>query len=1280
MATLLLQAAGGLLGGVFGATGAAIGTAAGALAGYAIDTALINSTRHVEGARLSGARPLTAEEGTPIARVYGQARLSGTVIWATRFEETARTERQGGKGGPKVTTYSYYANLAIGLCDGPVAAIRRVWADGKELDLTGIAMRIYPGDETQLPDPLIEAKQGAGLAPAFRGTAYVVFERLPLERFGNRVPQFQVEVIRPVGELEQEVRAVCVIPGSTEHGYAPGLVTASPQKGVTKELNRHVLYAGSDWEASIDELQAVCPALENVSLIVAWFGDDLRAGECKLRPGVVTVSGGGESQAWSVAGMGRGHPGTHVVSQPDGKPAYGGTPSDASVIAAIADLKARGLKVTLCPFILMDVPADNALPDPWSDGNQPAYPWRGRVTCDPAIGRPDTADRTAAAGTQISEFADNAEGYRRMVNHYASLAVAAGGVDAIVIGSEMRGLTQVRDDAGAFPFVAELKALAAEVCAMVGPDCAITYAADWSEYFGYHPQDGTGDVLFHLDALWADSNIDAVGIDNYMPLSDWRDADAADPGANPDGQLQASDRDAFRAAIAGGEGHDWYYASESDRRDRIRTPITDGLAGKPWVFRFKDLVSWWSNEHFDRIEGAEAAEATDWVPGSKSIWLMELGCPAIDKGATQPNVFTDAKSSESAVPWFSNGGRDDGEQRAFLQTHLEHWASGTGANPLSPVTGEPMLDPARIYLWAWDARPFPAFPMATDEWGDGENWLRGHWLNGRLGTAPLRETAARILGDHDADAQAVIGVADIVQGVVISQPASVRDVLEPLAAGFGWSASDMAADGGFALNAEGAAVSRVIDEGDIADIDGEALRDVTEAQKSELPAEIVVSYRDGLSDYRAATSYSRRLETGAPRQETDDLPCIADASVIDPVADRMLARAWARGRTLRFALALRHAGIAPGDVFAFASDPATRWLVTRTDLGDALHIEAVPVFRRPANARVPHLPSQRPAASGDTAGVPDFLLLDLPMRPGRDPQDQFLLAAWSSPPRVQAVYASPEASGFEYRTQALSNAVMGDLTAPLTGAFSGRFDHANVVELSVPAGEFESVSETALLSGRNLIAVQSASGAWEIIQFLSAEEVSAGEWKLTGLLRGQGGTEGAMLAGAPAGARAVLLNEAVVPAGLRASEIGLALQLRIGVAGRPFTDRYFETVAVTGGLRALTPLSPVHLNAERQADGGIALVWIRRTRIDGDSWLGTDVPLGEAEERYAVRIYDGESALFSAEATDPALILDAATVTSLDLDAPDAALDLEVTQISQSVGEGIPARATILIP
>jgi hypothetical protein len=158
MATILLQAAGAFLGGALGPFGATIGTAAGAIAGYLIDRALIDSTRHFEGPRLSGARPFSAEEGVSLPRVYGTARIGGTMIWATRFEEESRTERQGAKGGPRVTTYSYYANVAFALCEGEIAGIRRVWADGRELDLDLVEMRLYTGTESQSVDPLIEAR------------------------------------------------------------------------------------------------------------------------------------------------------------------------------------------------------------------------------------------------------------------------------------------------------------------------------------------------------------------------------------------------------------------------------------------------------------------------------------------------------------------------------------------------------------------------------------------------------------------------------------------------------------------------------------------------------------------------------------------------------------------------------------------------------------------------------------------------------------------------------------------------------------------------------------------------------------------------------------------------------------------------------------------------------------------------------------------------------------------------------------------------------------------
>jgi hypothetical protein len=233
--------------------------------------------------------------------------------------------------------------------------------------------------------------------------------------------------------------------------------------------------------------------------------------------------------------------------------------------------------------LALDVPPGNTLPNPYSANaatpGQPAFPWRGRITCSPAAGFAGSVDKTGTAATQVSalfgaattgNFSVSGEsvtftgspsdwGLRRMVLHYAHLCAAAGGVDAFLIGTEMPGLTTIRSGASTYPAVTAFKTLAADVSIILGAGTKIGYAADWSEYFGHHPQDGSGDVYFHLDPLWSDANIDFVGIDNYLPLSDWRDGfDHADA---LEGWPAIHDRAYLQANIAGGEGFGWFYAS-----------------------------------------------------------------------------------------------------------------------------------------------------------------------------------------------------------------------------------------------------------------------------------------------------------------------------------------------------------------------------------------------------------------------------------------------------------------------------------------------------------------------------------------------------------------------------------------------------------------------------------------------------------------------------------------------------------------------------------------------
>ncbi|MEH0075954.1 glycoside hydrolase TIM-barrel-like domain-containing protein [Pannonibacter sp. Pt2] len=152
----------------------------------------------------------------------------------------------------------------------------------------------------------------------------------------------------------------------------------------------------------------------------------------------------------------------------------------------------------------------------------------------------------------------------------------------------------------------------------------------------------------------------------------------------------------------GGGGFDWFYASGADRAAQIRTPITDGSAGKPGVFRIKDFSAWWPNLHFNRPGGLESGTSPSWVPQSKPIWFNVLGCPAIGRGTSQPNVFFDAKPSESYRPHFSRGWRDDASQRAYLEETWLWW--GVAANSLTPpVYGGRMIHPPKCAAWAWAA-------------------------------------------------------------------------------------------------------------------------------------------------------------------------------------------------------------------------------------------------------------------------------------------------------------------------------------------------------------------------------------------------------------------------------------------------------------------------------------------------------------------------------------------------------------------------------------------------
>lgn len=201
MAQLALTVAGGAIGGFFGGPmGARVGMLAGAYIGGMVDP-----PPAVEGPRIDDLSVSSSAYGSPVPVVYGTMRIGTNMIWSTGLNEDKNTSRSGGKGGmsgPKQVSYTYKASFALGICEGPIDDVIRIWADskliydksGQEPSDTGkYKIRIYRGTETQTPDRLIIDDKG-DYAPAYRGLAYIVFDELQLAEFGNRIPQIQVEV------------------------------------------------------------------------------------------------------------------------------------------------------------------------------------------------------------------------------------------------------------------------------------------------------------------------------------------------------------------------------------------------------------------------------------------------------------------------------------------------------------------------------------------------------------------------------------------------------------------------------------------------------------------------------------------------------------------------------------------------------------------------------------------------------------------------------------------------------------------------------------------------------------------------------------------------------------------------------------------------------------------------------------------------------------------------------------------------------------------------------
>lgn len=661
-----------------------------------------------------------ANYGQPITLIFGTSRVSSKIIWAKKITEVQNTNSSKQvfsdtgqvKAVTNVTECAYYFSFALALCEGEIAAIGRVWANDELIDIGKYKFRLYLGSEHQAVDPLIASCQPHGQVPAFRGLSYVVFEELPLSDFNNSIPNFSFEVTRKANipssfkkniSVEDLVRSINIIPGSGEFVYDTVIQYQTTYNLEGNVLNKKPINSSNYHNIanslfSLEQMKIICPNIQWVAPVVCWFGNSVDSSECSIKPAVEFNDPSTKyTEEWKVGKYSRST--ARLVSRDaDNFPKYGGSVNDESVVRYLQELKRRNLKVMFYPMFFLDIDKK---------------PWRGHITGDI---------------NSIQGFFNKDEGYNNFILHYAALVKDY--VDAFVIGSELIGLTKIKDQDNNFPAVLELINLAKLVKQILGPKVLVTYAADWSEY--HHTEGG----WYNLDKLFASEYIDFVGIDAYFPVTR-----TTHSGISPED---------IENGWKSGEGYD-YFVDESGGQQKLSND-----------YAWKNIKYWWENYHRN-----PDGSTTQWQPKMKKIWFTEFGFPSIDKATNQPNVFFDPLCQDGGVPRYSSGEVDFSIQRKAIRSFIDYWRTQDYVE--------------QMFLWTWDTRPYPAWPH-SNIWRDSNLWERGHWVNNKFGACSVASIVLELshrcglpLENIDVDT-----LDESVEGLVINKVISCTDIINSL--------------------------------------------------------------------------------------------------------------------------------------------------------------------------------------------------------------------------------------------------------------------------------------------------------------------------------------------------------------------------------------------------------------------------------------------------------------------------------------------------------------------
>ena len=552
-------------------------------------------------------------------------------------------------------------------------------------------------------------------------------------------------------------------------------------------------------------------------------------------------------------------------------------------------------------------------------------------------------------------------------------------------------------------------------------------------------------------------------------------------------------------------------------------------------------------------------------------------------------------------------------------------------------------------------------------------------------TVPLSEVIVRecelsaLIGADDLDVSAL---TQEVRGARIPG-GTIRSVIEPLQGAYPFDVVPSGYKIKFVPRGGSSVVT--IPWEDLAAANGDEIGDslpYSREMDSQLPQKVTISALSADREYgTTAQSSPGRPSTSAVNIEQREIPLVLSDDEVAQMAEKLEMLRWLERDDFSYSLPPTYLALEPADVVTVQAKFGTFELrQTEVNYEDDGRLtckakpNSAPLYTSRAVGTGPTPPSGNIGSSGETLWVPmDIPVVDeiLQNSPGIATAAAGYTSGW---PGAVVIRSADNGQTYTELQAYIDKGTIGYTSNALSANSGFLIDYLSKLQVALIAGELESITREQMLIGHNY-AAYGMDGRWEIVRFQTATLQADGSYIVTGLVRGDKGTEWATGLH-QVGDYFILLDDpdnAFID--MAQASIGVSLIYKPVTAGDDIDSALSQTFTYRGVN--LKPLSPVLAKGSRDGSGNFSGTFHRRSRLSSSWWTnGIEAPVGEVSEAYQIDVMSGTTVKRTISVTSRAWSYSAADQVT-DFGSAQSAITFRIFQISAAIGRGYPLEVTL---